>query len=148
MSRNGRRSLFNHSTDNIVRRRLRPLFALRGIIKLLIIQLDAPQELEPSARQRFIHNSNRELRESSRGTTRASLEHARAAIDDLVQSNANNNESFQTVHIIHAVDDKQLLRARTTRPRCHRAARPRSPSPRRRARILPERERAARGASQ
>ena len=59
----------------------------------------------------FIHNSNRELRARHRAVqTRASLEHARAAIDDLVQSNANNDESLETVHIIHTVDDKQLLR--------------------------------------
>ena len=95
MSRNGRRSLLNHSTDNIVRRRLRPVLALRGIIKHLIIQLDAPQELEPPARQRFIHNSNRELRARHRAIqTGPRLEHARAAIDDLVQSNANNDEPF------------------------------------------------------
>ena len=95
MSRDGRRSLSNHSADNIVRRRLRPVLALRGIIKHLIIQLDAPQELEPPARQRLIHNSNRELRTRHRAVqTRASLEHAHAAIDDLVQSNTNNNESF------------------------------------------------------
>ena len=112
MSRNGRRSLFNNSTDNIVRRRLRPVPALCGIIKTSIsVELHAPQELEPPARQRLIHNSNRELRTRHRAVqTRASFEHARAAIDDLVQSNANNNKPFQTVHVIHTVDDEQLLR--------------------------------------
>ena len=84
--------------------------ALRGIIKPLIIQLDAPQELEPPARQRFIHNSNRELRARHRAIqTGPRLEHARAAIDDLVQSNANNDEPFQTVHVIHTVDDEPRL---------------------------------------
>ena len=78
MSRDGRRSLLNHSTDNVVRRRLRPVLALRGIIKLPTIQLDAPQELEPPARQRLVHNSNRELRTRHRAVqTRASLERPR-----------------------------------------------------------------------
>ena len=81
--------------------------ALRGIVKHLIIQLDAPQELEPSARQHFIHNSNRELRARHRAIqTRASLEHARAAIDDLVEPDANNDESLETVHVIYTVDNK------------------------------------------
>ena len=107
MSRNGRRCLFNNSTDNIVRRRLRPVLALRGIIKLPTIQLDAPQELEPPARQRFIHNSNRELRARHRAVqTRASLEHARAAIDDLVEPDTNNNEPLETVHVIYTIDNK------------------------------------------
>ena len=96
MSRDGRRSLLNHSTDNIVRRRLRPIPTLRGIIKTSIsVEPYAAQELEPTAWQEVINNSNRELRTRHRAVqTRASLEHARAAIDDLVQSNTNNNESF------------------------------------------------------
>ena len=86
MSRNGRRSLFNNSTDNIVRRGLRPLFAFRGIIKTSIsVELHAPQELEPAARHHFIHNGNCELRSCHRAIESGPrLEHARAAINNVI----------------------------------------------------------------
>ena len=92
--------------DNIVRRRLR-LFSRSRPSKSYQPARRAP-ELEPSTRA--IHNSNRELRACHRAVQRERLGYAATAINDLVQSNANNDEPFQTVHIIHTVDDKQLLR--------------------------------------
>ena len=108
----GRRGRFNNSTHNLIRRRLRPIPTLRGIIKTsMSVEPYAAQELEPTAWQEVINNSNRELRARHRAIESGPrLEHARAAIDDLVQSNANNDKSFQTVHVIHTVDDEQLLR--------------------------------------
>ena len=103
------------------------------IIKTSIGKLDAPQELEPSTRQ-LLHSQRQPPAApvSSRPVqTRASLEHARATIDDLVQSNTNNDEPFQTVHVLHRIDNEPLPvgGARFS----FGAARLRWPSPRRRA---------------
>ena len=95
MSRDWRRSLFNHSTDNIVRRRLRPVLALRASSNILSSSSTRPRNSShPPGNASFTTATASCARVIARYKRDRVLEHARAAIDDLVQSNTNNDETF------------------------------------------------------
>ena len=106
MSRNGCRSLLNHSTDNIVRRRLRIPRSAASYNPPA--PADAPQELEPAARQHFIHDRPRAARASSRDTTRPRSSTPAQLNDELVEPDTNNHEP-RTVHVLDTIDNKPRL---------------------------------------